>query len=58
MSIQLFDSAGLILWESGTLDKLDTWNKKFSLSQKELYFISVQVGKEIFSEKILVIDKF
>ena len=57
MSIELYDSTGLLIWQSGTLNNLDTWRKKFSLTQKEMYFISVQVGKEIFTKKILIIDK-
>lgn len=57
MSIELYDSAGLLIWQSGTLANLDTWGKKFSLPQKEMYFISVQVGKEIFTKKILIIDR-
>ena len=58
MSIDLYDSAGLLIWQSGTLANLDTWRKQFTLPQKELYFISVQVGKELFTKKIIIIDSF
>jgi len=58
MSIKLYDSAGLLIWQSGTLANVDTWKKKFNLAQKEMYFLSVQVGKESFAKKILIIDKF
>ena len=57
MNIGLYDSAGLLIWKSGALTNLENWTKKFSLAQKEMYFITVQIGKEIFTKKILIIDK-
>jgi len=58
MNITLYDSAGLLIWKSGTLTDLDTWTKKFSLAQKQMYFITARIGKEIFTKKILIIDKY
>ena len=57
MNIELYDSAGLLIWESGALTDLDSWNKKFSLTQKEMYFITVRIGKEVFTKRILIIDR-
>jgi len=58
MSIKLYDSAGSLIWQSGLLSNLDIWKKEFNLPQKEMYFISVQIGKESFAKKILIIDGF
>jgi len=57
MSITLYDSAGLLIWQSDLIRDLDVWKKEFNLVQKEVYFISVQIGKETYTEKILIIDR-
>ncbi len=57
MKITLYDSAGLLIWESGTLTNMETWKKEFSLVQKEMYLVTVQIGKKLITEKILIIDR-
>ncbi len=57
MKISLFDSAGQIIYESGLIENEMMWRKDFDLMPKEMYFISVQIGEEILTEKILVINR-
>ena len=56
MNIVLYDSAGLIIWKSATLSNLDIWNKEFNLTKRGMHSISVQIGKEVSTKKILILD--
>ncbi len=57
MRVTLFDSAGQLIYESELIEDETMWRKEFKLVQKEMYFISVQIGKEVKSKKILIIDR-
>lgn len=57
MSITLIDSAGKLIFETGLIQDLDRWKKQFNLPQKEMYFLSVRIGEEVYTEKILIIDR-
>lgn len=57
MKIVLFDSVGQLLWQSELINDIDNWRKEFTLVQKEMYFLNVQIGDERYTEKILVIDQ-
>ena len=57
MRVTLFDSAGQLIYESELIENQTLWKKDFELLQKEMYFISVQIGNEVKSEKILIIDQ-
>ncbi|MFK7810837.1 MAG: T9SS type A sorting domain-containing protein, partial [Saprospiraceae bacterium] len=57
MQVTLFDSVGHSIFDSGLLEGSDVWKKQFNLPQKEVYFLQVKIGEEIFTEKILIIDR-
>ena len=57
MTVTLFDSTGKLIYESGLIEDKTLWRKDFDLIQREMYFISVQIGEEVLTEKILVIDR-
>jgi hypothetical protein len=57
MKIILFDSVGQTVWSSELIRDLDFWKKEFTLSQKEMYFLNIQIGDKNYTEKILIIDR-
>ena len=57
MLISLFDSAGMLIWKSEGIQGVDLWKKHFSLPQKEVYFLYVRIGKEVYTKKILIVDR-
>ena len=57
MKITLFNSHGVAIFETGLIEDVRLWQKEFSLVQQEMYFISVNIGKETYTEKIVIISK-
>ncbi len=54
MKITLFDSRGEVFWTSRLIKDEAVWRKDFYINQDGLYFLTVQLGREIFSEKVVV----
>jgi len=54
MLVTLFNSRGEIVFRSQLIDNELAWRNHFNLKKAGLYFLSVQIGKEVFSEKVLV----
>ena len=56
--LKLFDSTGqLISTQTWDRDEMPTsWEQEFTLEQKEVYFIMVQIGDQIKTEKIVVVS--
>ena len=56
--LKLFDSTGLLIqqirWKEREMP--ETWEKQFTLQQKEIYLIMTQIGDQIETEKISVVD--
>ncbi len=55
MLVTLFNSRGEVVFRSKLIDNESLWRKRFDLEEAGLYFVSVQIGKEVFSEKLLVV---
>ncbi len=58
-NIKLFDSTGSMIWEErfSKEEVQPYWEQKFDLPQHEVYFIVTQIGDQIETEKIVVIDQ-
>ena len=58
-NIKLFDSIGNLIWEQGFLESETEiyWEKDFDLPQREVYFVVTQVGDEVESQKVTVVDR-
>jgi hypothetical protein len=58
--VKLFDSTGNIIWEKhfGSQEAVLVWNKEFNLPQHEIYFVMVQVGEQVETQKISVVAKY
>lgn len=58
--IRLFDITGKLIWENnfaaGELPK--NWKKEFDLPQGKIYIVTIQVGDQVESKKITVLDKY
>ncbi len=57
IQVTIFDSVGNVVWASKVLTNLEFWEREFHLEQKEMYFATVKVGKEVVTEKILIVSK-
>lgn len=57
MLATLFNSRGEIVWRSQLIEETSLWRKDFNLKDVGMYFISVQIGKEVYAEKLLVVDE-
>ena len=57
MLATLFNSRGEVVWRSQLIDNEVLWSSRFDLKDAGLYFVSVQIGKEVYSEKLLVISE-
>ncbi len=57
--IKLFDSTGNLIWEHNFKNSNESlhWEKEFNLPQREIYFVVTQIGDQIDSQKITVIDQ-
>lgn len=56
--VRLYTSSGSLIWKqiffSGEMQ--ENWKKEFRLEHREMYFVVSQVGKEISSKKVAVIN--
>jgi hypothetical protein len=56
--VRLYTSTGSLIWKqifsSGEMP--EHWKKEFRLEQREMYFVVSQIGKEISSKKVAVIN--
>jgi len=57
IQVTIFDSIGNVVWESEVLNNLEFWKRNFDLHQREMYFASVKVGRDVITEKILIVSK-
>ena len=57
--VKIFSSTGQEVWQqefkAGEMG--DYWEKKFELPQEEMYFVMVQIGKVLETQKVTVIDR-
>ena len=57
--VKLFDSTGRLIWgkrfNGGEMEV--AWRKEFDLPQREVYFLSTQIGDQIKAQKVVVIDE-
>jgi len=57
MVVTIFDTTGKVIFDSGIIEDMNMWRKDFDLLRKEMYFISVQIGKEVLTDKIILLDR-
>lgn len=56
LSISLYHSNGHMIWKSELINDAASWQKEFHLQQNGIFFMRVQVGKQITYERIVVLE--
>ncbi len=57
MEITLYDNLGQEFWKSGIIEGESSWNKSFEIDKKGTYFISVMIGKELYVDRIIILEE-
>lgn len=56
MKLSLCNSIGQAIWSSNLLREQYFWQKEFTFSETGAYFFNVQIGDEVYTEKILIVN--
>jgi len=57
MKINIIDNLGRKIWESKLIDGVANWRKQVHIEENGIYFISIQIGKEIYNERVIILNK-
>ncbi len=52
--VTISDSVGRKVWESKTTEGASEWSKTIAINESGIYFISVQIGKELYHKRLIV----
>jgi len=56
MKVQIHDNLGLKIWESQVTSEESNWTKELEIKKNGLYLITVQIGSEIYFERIVILN--
>jgi len=56
MKIQIHDNLGMRVWESKLMSDELNWRKELAIDKNGIYIITVQLGDEIYNERIVILD--
>ena len=54
MRVEITDNLGRKIWESGLIEGESNWRKEMGIEQNGIYFISAQIGDEVFYKRVLI----
>ncbi|MFK7770981.1 MAG: tyrosinase family protein [Saprospiraceae bacterium] len=57
MSVQIHDNLGMKVWESSLILDESGWNKELEIDRNGIYVITIQIGNEIYNERIVILGK-
>lgn len=57
MKIKILDSVGRIVWESKLVEGERNWKEAIGIEGSGIYFVSAQIGDEVYYERVLITDE-
>ena len=57
MKIQINDNLGMKIWESNLIVGESGWSNELEIERNGIYLITVQLGNEIYYERIVILGK-
>ena len=56
MAIKIADHLGRTVWESDLIEGEANWKKKLEIAGNGMYFITAQIGDEVYYERVIITD--
>ena len=56
MTLKIADHLGRTVWESGLIEGEATWKKALEIAGTGMYFITAQIGDEVYYERVIITD--
>lgn len=57
MKITISDNLGRKVWESVLVEGESNWRKEIEIEENGIYFVTAQIGDEIFYERVIITDE-